>query len=249
MSRLIKTPAEIETMRESGQILAQTLTLLQEKITAGMTTKALDDLAVNETKKLGGTPAFLGYKGFPTGLCVSINDEIVHGIPSQRVIQKGDIVGLDYGVCCRGLITDAAVTVAIGRVSPQVATMLQVLEATLYQAISIVKSGLKTGDLGALIERQLTKAGLKVIYDLSGHGVGRSVHEEPTILNYGHPGHGRVLKAGMTIAIEPIASLSDHKLKLAADSWTCLTTDGSWAAQFEHTVLVTETGYEILTQL
>lgn len=243
----VKTASEISAMREGGAILGRILRLLAGRLEAGMTTRDLDRMAATELRALGGKPAFLGYQGFPAVLCVSVNNEVVHGIPGSRVLESGDIVGLDFGVAIEQMITDGAVTVAVGQPSAEAARLLSATEEALSSGIEEVRAGVRVGDISARIESRLRRDGLGIIEELSGHGVGHQLHEDPLILNYGRPGRGAVLKAGMTIAIEPMATLGGKDIVLAKDGWTIVTSDGSLGAQFEHTVLVTEEGSEILT--
>lgn len=245
----VKTASEIASMRESGKMLARVLAVLSQQITEGMTTKDLAIIAASELKTLGGKPAFLGYEGFPDVLCVSINDEIVHGIPSrERVIKKGDIVGLDFGVNYRGMITDAAVTRIVGGTGSQKLNgLVNTTRAALDEGIAQVKEGVFIGDIAHAVQTVLEGKKLGIIRDLVGHGVGHKLHEEPNIPNYGTKGSGAQLIAGMTIAIEPMATVGGEDVYIDKDRWTVKTKDGSYAAHFEHTVLITETGAEILT--
>ena len=247
----VKTAREIAAMRTSGQMLAQVLAALQAQISVGITTKALADIAARELKPLGGTPAFLGYQGFPDVLCVSLNDEVVHGIPSpDRLIEEGDIVGMDFGVSYDGMITDAAVSLIVGRPKTQGhIRLLSDTAAALEAGISAVHDQVRTGDIGFAVEQSLNHRPYGIVRDLVGHGVGHAVHEDPNIPNYGQPGTGPWLEKGMTIAIEPMVTLGDHKVYILDDGWTVKTADGSRSAHFEHTVLITEDGAEILTQL
>lgn len=251
MQTRVKTPAEIVAMRESGRMLATVLGVLQPLTVPGVTTKDLADRAAHELKALGGEPAFLGYQGFKDVICISVNDEVVHGIPSdKRVIDDGDIVGLDFGVNYKGMITDAAISVIAGK--PRKAAhrkLLQLTEESLAAGIAAVHDGVRTGDIGAAVEAVLKPHGYGIVRDLVGHGVGHHVHEDPNIPNYGRANTGPWLQAGMTIAIEPMATLGGERVYLHDDGWTVATYDGSWAAHFEHTVLITEDGAEILTQL
>lgn len=248
MMNQIKTEIEIKRIRTSGQMLAAVLRYLTPLTVPGVTTKELDTLAAAELKRLGGEPAFLGYQGFPGVICISVNDEIVHGIPGQLVLAEGDIVGLDFGVNCEGMITDGAVTVAVGKISAEAARLLKATEEALAAGIAQVKAGARVGDIGHAVEVRLRADKLGVIEDMSGHGVGHMVHEDPLILNFGKAGRGAKLKAGMTIAIEPMATLGTHEIILGVDGWTISTEDGSLGAQFEHTVLVLPDGFEILTK-
>lgn len=250
MQNKVKTPAEIKAMRDSGRILAAVLDVLRHFIKPGMTTMDLEMKAREELQHLGGYPAFLGYQSYPAVLCVSVNDEVVHGIPGQRVIEEGDIVGMDFGVVINGMITDGAISVIVGK--PQSAAdkkLVTTTEKALMAAIAQVKNGAHVGDLAAAAQDVMEKAGLGIVRDLVGHGVGHELHEEPNIPNYGSRGSGPMLKTGMTIAIEPMATLGKYDVFIAPDRWTVKTRDGSKAAHFEHTVLVTEKGAEILTTL
>lgn len=247
----VKTLAEIEAMRESGAILATVLAYLEKQIAPGQTTKHLADLAAKELKTLGGKPAFLGYQGFPDVICISVNDEVVHGIPStHKVLQEGDIVGLDFGVTYQNMITDSAITVVIGDyLESSHKVLVETTKASLTAGIKAVKDGVQTQDIGSAVQAVLDKQRLGIVRELVGHGVGHHVHEEPNIPNYGTRGKGERLEAGMTIAIEPMATLGDYKVQLDADRWTIRTKDRSLAAHFEHTVLITNNGFEILTKI
>jgi methionyl aminopeptidase len=250
MQTQVKTPKEIEAMRVSGRMLAQVLQLLNPHVVPGITTKQLADIAEEELKKLGGEPAFLGYQGFPDVICISVNDEVVHGIPSsQKVLADGDIVGLDFGVRYKGMITDGAISVIAGKaLKPAHKKLLEVTKSSLEAGIAAVHDSVRTGDIGATVEAVLKPMGYGIVRDLVGHGVGHQVHEDPNIPNYGRANTGPWLQAGMTIAIEPMATLGGERVYIADDAWTVLTYDGSRSAHFEHTVLITEDGAEILTQ-
>lgn len=250
MQTRIKTTEEIAAMRESGRMLATVLKKLSEQITPGMTTKDLAEIAKAELRSLGGQPTFLGYFGFPDVICISVNDEIVHGIPrANHEVKDGDLVGLDFGVTYKGMITDSAVSVIVGKANKEVQKLLETTERSLYAGIDAVKNGCKTGDISAAIQAVLEKQQYGIVRDLVGHGVGHELHEDPNIPNYGHKGSGEVLRSGMTIAIEPMATLGSHEVKTDHDKWTIRTADGSLAAHFEHTVLITDSGCEILTSL
>ncbi len=248
MKTQVKTPKEIIAIRQSGKILAEILTILESITVPGITTQAIDDRAKQELKKRDAVAAFLGYNGFPASICISINDEVVHGIPSSRVVKEGDLVGLDFGVLYDGMITDSAVTVPVGRISNSAQRLLDYTNRALNAGIGVLKDGVRVGTIGEAIETQLEKGGLKVIDSLGGHGVGHIVHEDPIILNFGHKGTGETLLAGMTVALEPIASLKTHQVDLSNDGWTYVTDDGSLSAQFEHTLLITTEGCEVLTE-
>ena len=244
----VKTDAEIAAMRHGGRILATVLQHLAARLEPGMTTDAIDQLAVAETRRLGGEAAFLGHEGFPKSICVSVNEQVVHGIPGARRLYAGDVVGLDFGIRYDGLITDAAVTVPVGTVGGAAQRLLKTTEEALYKGIDQVRDGCHVGDIAAAVERHLRAGGLGIIAELAGHGVGHELWEEPSIPNLGRAGHGPVLKAGMTVAIEPMATLGAPAIQVLGDKWTIASRDGSLAAQFEHTVLVTRRGAEILTQ-
>ena len=242
----VRTPEQIKNARKSGAILTEVLDILTESAKEGVSAIELDAIAVQETEKRGAKPAFLNYQGFPANLCVSINNEIVHGIPTERKLKKGDLVGIDYGVNYKGMITDAARSLSLGNPSADSKKLIDGCYDALAHALSVIKDGVTVGDVSSTIENVLRKYDLKVIYSLTGHGVGEQLHEDPIIPNYGQAGAGEVLKAGMTIAIEPIASIGTHDLYLADDGWTYMTRDGSLSAQFENTVLVTKDGCEVL---
>lgn len=237
-------------MRESGRMLGEVLNILVAAVDVGMTTKEIANIASRELKALGGKPAFLGYEGFRDVLCTSVNDAVVHGIPSGSfVLQEGDIIGLDFGVSYRGMITDAARSVIVGEGSKADQKMLRATLESLDAGIFAVKDGCKTGDIAAAVQAVLDREAYGIVRDLVGHGVGHRVHEEPNIPNYGKAGTGPRLEAGMTIAIEPMATKGDWRVRLHRDGWTVLTADGSRSAHFEDTVLITETGAEILTRV
>lgn len=247
----VKTPDEIKAMRQSGRMLAMVLQTLKSQTKAGMSTKQLADIAAAELKKLGGEPAFLGFQQFPDVLCTSINEEVVHGIPrAGKIIQDGDIVSLDFGVIYKGMITDGAISFIAG--SPHSRAdeeLVRWTEAAMMAGINVVIDGVKTGDIGAAVGEALATHDYGIVKDLVGHGVGHELHEEPNVPNYGRKGTGPQLKSGMTIAIEPMSTLGDSEVYIALDGWTIVTADGSRSAHFEHTVLVTEDGAEILTLL
>ncbi len=243
-----KTIDEIEAIRESGAMLAQVRDLMAAKAVSGATPKEIADIGRKELKALGGEPAFLGYMGFPDVVCISVNEEIVHGIPGSNELEPGDLVGIDFGVKYRGMITDSAVTIAVdNQTSGRTRKLLKATEESLYLGIDQVKAGARVGDISNAIEKRLKADGLGIIEDLIGHGVGHQVHEDPEIPNYGPAGKGPVLKSNMTIAIEPMATLGGKEVVMSSDGWTVVTGDGSLSAHFEHTVLVLDGGSEILT--
>ncbi len=251
MMTKIKTAVEIESMRQGGRMLATVLDDLKKQIKAGMTTYDLDHLAHKRVIELGGEPAFLGYYGFPSTLCTSINDEVVHGLPSKkRLIANGDIVSMDFGVLYQGMITDAALSVVVGTTNNiKLNKFLHTTEEAMWAGIQELHNNVPVGNIAAAIQKVLEKQHYGIVRDLVGHGVGHKLHEDPNIPNFGKAGKGPVLKAGMTIAIEPMATLGDHRVYCHNDSWTVKTLDSSLSAHFEHTVLITEDGYEVLTAL
>lgn len=244
----IKTPQEIDAMRHGGKILGTILQHLKAHTVAGMTTLDVDTMAREQLARHGVRAAFLGYDGFPAAICISVNEEIVHGIPGDRVIQGGDLIKYDFGVEHEGLVTDSAISFILGpSTNPKAAQLIKATEEALSRAIDTVRDGVRVGDISAIIGQTIQKYGFCVQQSLGGHGVGHRVHEEPWIGNDGVAGTGQVLKAGMTIALEPIAAISTEELVMSDDEWTCITSDGSLAAQSEHTILITEHGAEILT--
>jgi len=234
-------------MREAGRITAIVLGILSEKLRLGMKTEELDVIAGRELDRLGAKPSFKGYRGFPANLCVSVNDEIVHGIPEARVLNDGDIVSLDFGVIFDGFQGDAAVTVGVGEISPEAKRLLETTEAALRAGIDKAYAGARLGDISAAIQHYAESRGYSVIREYTGHGIGREMHEEPQIPNFGQPGTGPILKKGMTLAIEPMVSIGDWHTRLGSNHWTVFTADGSLAAHFEHTIAITDGEPEVLT--
>lgn len=246
----VKTPAEIEHMRTSGKMLASILQLIDKTTVEGMTGKDVSQLVVKELKAFGAKASFLGYAGFPDVVCISLNDEVVHGIPNNVQFKNGDVIGFDFGVTYNKMITDSAFTLIVGGrdvVNDDVKKLVEKTEQSLYAGIDKVKNGVRVGDIAAAVQRVLDREKLGIVRDLVGHGVGHEVHEDPNIPNYGIAGTGPSLKAGMTVAIEPMATLGTHNITVDEDGWTIRTKDKSLSAHFEHTVLITEKGYEILT--
>lgn len=244
----VKTAEEIEHMRIAGKICAEVLQLLKKSVKPGMSTKDLADLAANKIKLANAEPAFLGYNSFPDVICISVNDEVVHGIPNKKkIINKGDIVGLDLGVKYQGMIVDSAISVLVDDNDKEKQKLLNATAESLANGLKVIKDGCTTGDIGQAVEMVLAKNGYGIIRDLVGHGVGHEVHEDPNIPNYGVAGHGSRLSAGMTIAVEPMATLGGESVALDADGWTIRTEDGSLSAHFEQTILITKNGHEILT--
>jgi len=250
----LKTKEEIGILRAGGRRLAEILTHLREKVTLGIATRELDELARELIKQSGDTPAFLNYqladwkKPYPAALCISINEEIVHGLPSNRKIETGDIVGLDLGLNHQGLFTDMAVTVPVGTISPVGRQLIKAAEEALAAGVKAAKPGQKVGDISSAVGSSIKKAGFKVVEELAGHGVGYSPHEDPFVPNYGQAGTGPELLPGLVIAIEPMVTNGSGEIKLAADGFTFITCDGKLAAHAEKTIVITESGVEILTK-
>lgn len=243
----VKSPQEIIAMRQAGAVVASTLELLKNTIEPGMRTQELDALAAAEIKRLGAKPAFLGYRGFPATICVSLNEEIVHGIPGSRKIVEGDLVKMDVGAIVDGLYGDAAVTVGVGRITDTAKRLIEDTRDSLLAGISEVGPGVRLGDIGAAIQKYAEDRGYSVVREYVGHGIGRRLHEDPPVPNYGTPGRGLPLKPGMAIAIEPMVNIGTWQTQVLSDEWTVVTADGGLSAHFEHTMLVTDTGVEVLT--
>jgi methionyl aminopeptidase len=252
MMTKVKTAQEIVRMRESGRMLGTVLNMLEQATSEGMTTADLDRLATDELKKLGGELAFKGVPGpypFPAGLCVSVNDAVVHGIPGDYVLKYGDIVSMDFGVRFEGMITDAARTVIVGKPSAAAQRLVMATKESLDAGIRAICGGCRVGDISAAVQTALDRENLGIVRDLVGHGVGHELHEDPNIPNYGKSETGPKLLAGMTIAVEPMATLGDWRVFVDRDEWTIRTYDGSLAAHFEDTILVTDEGSEVLTRV
>lgn len=244
----VKSAAELATMRQAGAVVADILVVLQGLVKPGLTTGEIDSVAREELKKRGAKPAFLNYHGFPGVICVSINHEVVHGIPSpKRALKDGDIVGLDFGAVIDRFYGDSAVTVGVGSISAEAAKLIRVTRESLDAGIAAVKAGARIGDIGAAVQKRAEAEGYGVVREFVGHGIGRALHEEPPVPNYGKAGTGPRLKAGMTLAIEPMVNLGGPEVMTLEDGWTAVTKDRKLSAHFEHTVAVTENGYEILT--
>ena len=244
----VKTPEEIALMRKANEIVRDTLLLVQDKIKAGMTTSQVDKLVHDHIVKCGATPSFLGYDGFPASACVSIDDEVVHGIPSSdRRIEEGQIVSVDVGSIYKGYNGDAARTFAIGKISEEKQRLIDVTKQSFFEGVAILKEGVRLGDLGYAIQSYVEANGFSVVRALCGHGIGTDMHEDPEVLNFGKPGHGLRLKAGMTIAIEPMVNAGTYRVYMADNDWTILTADGRPSAHYENTVAITHDGVEILS--
>lgn len=249
-----KTPSDISAMREGGAMLAQVLALMKSSVEPGMTGKDLSYIAAKELKSLGGKPAFLGVDGgpgagpFPDVICISISEEVQHGIPSDRLIIEGDVINFDFGVLHKGLITDSGLTVGVGKVSDDAKRLMEGTEKALMAGLSALKAGVTVNDVSGAVEDVLERYRLGIVLELVGHGVGDSLHESPEIPNYRTRGRQHVFKEGETVAIEPIATLGSGRIDFAEDGWTIISSDSTLSAQYEHTVVVTKSGCEILTQ-
>ena len=243
-----KSPAELERMRAANALVADVLAELAGMVAPGITTNDLDAAAEKLVRDGGAEPAFKGYRGYPCTLCASVNEQVVHGIPSKRSLGEGDIISLDMGVKLNGFYGDSAVTVPVGRVSDEAATLLRVTRESLEKGIAQVRLGGRISDIGHAIQQHVEAHGFSVVREFVGHGIGAALHEEPQIANYGEPGRGPRLAEGMTLAIEPMVNVGRPAVKVLADGWTAVTKDGSLSAHFEHTVAVTKTGPLVLTR-
>jgi methionyl aminopeptidase len=245
----LRTKAEIEKIRRSGRIVAEVLRDLREMIVPGITTRELDLYAEAQIRSRGAVPTFKGYRGFPASLCTSINEEIVHGIPSDRKLREGDIIGIDCGATLEGYVGDAAMTVIVGDAPEQIRRLVADAEASLYRAINRARVGNRLYDISYAVQEYAEARGYGVVREYCGHGVGTRMHEDPQVPNYGKPGTGPKLRPGLVVAIEPMLNLGTYEVEVAGDGWTVLTADGQPSAHFEHTIAVTEQGPAILTTL
>ena len=243
----IKSLNEIEIMKASADILKDTLKLLRDNIRVGITTKQLDKLAYDYILKRGAQPSFLNYNGYPASICASIDDEVIHGIPSDRRLEEGQIIGIDAGVCYKGYHSDAARTFAVGNIDGLKQRLIQTAENAFFEGLKVVREDARLGDLGAEIQKTVEDNGFSVVRDMVGHGIGEKLHEDPSVPNYGERGRGLRLKAGMTLAIEPMINAGGWQIKILSDDWTIVTRDGSPSAHYENTVLITKDGAEFLT--
>jgi methionyl aminopeptidase len=245
----LKSAREIEFMRQAGKVVAQTIALLVQTLKPGMKTVDLDDIASQEIQRLGAKPSFKGYLGFPCTICVSINNEIVHGIPGNRVIQEGDLVSLDVGAVVEGFHGDSAVTIGVGKVSPAAMELIDVTREALDRGIAAATHGSRVGDISWAVQSFVEDKGYSVVREYVGHGIGRALHEEPQVPNFGSPGTGILLRKGMVIAIEPMVNVGGWQTQSLDDNWTVVTADGSLSAHFENTLVITEGDAEVLTRL
>jgi methionyl aminopeptidase len=246
---ILKTLSEFPYLRKAGKIVAMTLEELKKYIRPGVTTGELNQIADDFIRRLGARPAFLGYHGFPGSICTSVNNEVVHGIPGKRKLVSGDIISIDVGAIYEGYCGDAAATFPVGQISPEAQRLLEVTEKALYLGIEQAVPGNRIGDISAAIQSFVEANGYSVVRDFVGHGIGRNMHEDPQVPNFGKPGHGPRIRPGLAIAIEPMVNMGTHEVVVLGDGWTVVTKDGSLSAHFEHSVLVTKGQPEILTAL
>ncbi|MCS7201536.1 MAG: type I methionyl aminopeptidase [Dictyoglomus sp.] len=245
----LKIREEIDNMRKGGKILARIFKELEKYIHEGVSTYELSRKVENLIYKYGAKPAFKGYRGYPEVICVSINEEIVHGIPRKnKILKNGDIVSIDIGLEYNGFYVDSARTYPIGEVSPLVLRLIEVTESALWKGIEKARVGNHLSDISWAIQQHVEKSGFSIIRDFTGHGIGKNLHEPPSIPNFGPPGQGPILEEGLALAIEPMVSMGDYRVKILDDGWTAITLDGSLSAHFEHTVIITKNGPEVLTQ-
>jgi methionyl aminopeptidase len=245
----IRSPREIEQLRKANAIVAEVFQRLEGKVIPGVTTQELDQIAEEYIRSRGAVPAFKGYRGFPATLCTSINEEVVHGIPGQRKLKEGDLVSLDVGVIRNGYFGDAAVTLPVGEVDPEARRLIEVTERALFIGIEKTKAGNRLFDISSAIQQWVESNGFSVVRDFVGHGIGKSLHEEPQIPNFGSPHQGPRLAKGMVFALEPMVNEGTYEVKVLSDAWTVITADGKRSAHFEHTIAITDEGPEILSAL
>ncbi|WP_027415395.1 type I methionyl aminopeptidase [Aneurinibacillus terranovensis] len=246
---ICKSKAEIDIMREAGRIVALTHQELQKALHSGITTQELDDIAERFIRKHGANPSFKGYGGFKGSICTSVNEELVHGIPGKRRLNEGDIISLDIGAEVEGYHGDSAWTYGIGDISPDNQRLLDVTEKSLFEGLAVAKPDARLTDISHAIQVYVENAGYSIVREYVGHGIGRDLHEDPQIPNFGPPGRGPRLKPGMVLAIEPMVNAGERYVRTLEDKWTVVTTDGSMCAHFEHTIVITEDGYDILTRV
>ena len=239
---VLKTPEEVEMMAQASKIVAEAHQVLKKEVKPGITTLALDRIAEDFIRDHGGIPAFKGYRDYPKTLCVAVNDEVVHGIPSSRVLEEGDIIGLDLGAIVQGFYGDGAITVPVGPVSHQVATLMRVTEEAMLKGIERGLIGNRLSDISHAIQQHVESHGFSVVRDFVGHGIGRQLHEEPQVPNYGRPGQGPRLQVGMVLAIEPMVNVGGYHVRVLDDQWTAVTQDGSLSGHFEHTIAIQASG-------
>ena len=246
---IIKSKKEIELMREAGKIVAETHEIIKEAIVPGISTLELDKIAEENIRKYNAVPSFKGYHGYPGSICASINEEVVHGIPGSKIIKEGDIISIDIGACYKGYHADAAKTHAVGIISEEDRKLIEVTKESFYEGLKFAKLGCRLSDISHAIQTHVEKNNFSVVRDLVGHGVGKQLHEDPQIPNYGSPGKGPKLKEGMVLAIEPMVNAGKFHVKMLGDGWTIVTIDSKKSAHYEHTIAITEDGPLILTRL
>ncbi len=244
----LKSPSQLQIMRRAGCVVAEVLEELRQAVRPGVTTLELDELARVAIVRLGARVAFKGYRGFPGNICTSVNEEVVHGVPSRRKLVRGDIVGLDAGAIVEGYYADAAITVPVDGISQEVERLLQVTEEALADGMAMATPGHRLSDISHAVQNRVEGRGYSVVREFVGHGIGTQLHEPPQIPNYGAPGYGPILKAGMVLAIEPMVNQGKPEIRILSDGWTAVSVDGSLSAHFEHTVAVTEGAPEVLTK-
>ncbi|MEG2450106.1 MAG: type I methionyl aminopeptidase [Clostridia bacterium] len=243
----LKSPSEIELMRQAGKLLRDLLLYLEDKVKPGITTKKLDEFAYDYIKSHGASPSFLGYGGFPGSICTSIDEVVVHGIPSSRRLQEGEIIGIDAGLILNGWQSDAARTILVGEVSEEKRKLVEVTKESFFEGVSQFKLGGRLGDISNAIQGYTESRGYSVVRAMVGHGIGREMHEDPSVPNYGRAGHGIKLETGLVLAIEPMINIGTWEVETLKDNWTCVTLDRKPSAHYENTVALTENGIEILT--
>jgi methionyl aminopeptidase len=239
---ILKTPAEIEIMAEASRVVAEVLEIIRKEVRPGVSTDDLDQLAEKEILARGAVPAFKGYRKYPKTLCASVNEQVVHGIPSGRKLKEGDIIGLDLGAIVGGFYGDSAVTVGVGSIAETISRMVKVTEESLYLGIKQAVVGNRLTDISHAVQQHVESAGYSVVTEFVGHGIGRQLHEEPQVPNYGKAGQGPRLQSGMVLAIEPMVNMGGSAVRILADRWTAVTADGSWSAHFEHTIAIQPSG-------
>ncbi len=244
---VLKTKAEIEKMRAAGKIVGQTLQMLRKMVAPGVKTSALNEAAEKFIRKRGASPTFKGYHGFPAGLCISVNEQVVHGFPSARRLKEGDILSIDCGATLNGYIGDSAVTICVGQCAPEILALVETTEKALHAAIAAATPGNRLGDISHAVEKIARASNYGIVREYCGHGVGRDLHEGPQVPNFGKPGSGPLIRPGWTIAIEPMLNLGGDSVKVLDDGWTVVTEDGRPSAHFEHSIAVTDNGADILT--
>jgi methionyl aminopeptidase len=244
---ILKSDEDIAAMEAAGKVVSHVLESMAAAVAPGVTTMELDAMARRLSAEAGAEPAFLGYRGFPAAICASVNEQVIHGIPNSIPLKEGDVAGLDFGASLNGFFADSALSVPVGKISPTTERLLRVTEEALWIGVNLVRPGATLGDIGSAIQRHCERAGFTVVREMVGHGIGRSMHEDPEVPNYGRPGKGTRLRKGMTICIEPMINAGRPDVRTLADNWTIVSADGLPSAHFEHTVAVTATGARVLT--